>query len=162
MILKDFLEIFKTEFCNIKFDTETQSHTVSKKRALKVFGDSEIKKVDYTVIFADNFDDEKNPRSESMIAPAIVLTKNKRIGKKMPVLNTNDLPMDAEIEQFVEEAIEFLDAYDDENCIEEFYDVLQVMINILDRKGLLMKLNEGLEKHIKKIEKRGWDIKEFV
>lgn len=97
-----------------------------------------------------------------MIAPAIVLTKNKRIGKKMPVLNTNDLPMDAEIEQFVEEAIEFLDAYDDENCIEEFYDVLQVMINILDRKGLLMKLNEGLEKHIKKIEKRGWDIKEFV
>lgn len=80
----------------------------------------------------------------------------------MPVLNTTNLSMDIEIEQFVEEAIEFLDAYNDENCIEEFYDVLQVMINILDKKGLLIKLNKGLDKHIQKLEGRGWKIKEFV
>ena len=80
--------------------------------------------------------------------------------KIMPILNTKN--MDEEIEKLVEEVIEFIDAYDDDNCIEEFYDVLQVMINIMNMKGILYKMNTGLEDHIKKLEGRGWNIKEWI
>ena len=43
-----------------------------------------------------------------------------------------------------------------DEVIEESYDVIQVVVNILYRLGLLEFMSEGLEKHIEKLKKRGW------
>ena len=81
---------------------------------------------------------------------------------KFPVLDVSKKSMDTEISKFVEECTEFIDAYNDDNCIEEFFDVMQVMVNILSKKGLLNKLNTGLENHNKKIRSRGWKIEKYL
>lgn len=43
-----------------------------------------------------------------------------------------------------------------DEVIEESYDVIQVVVNILYRLGLLEFMSEGLKKHIEKLKKRGW------
>ena len=47
-----------------------------------------------------------------------------------------------------------------DNVIEESYDVIQVVVNIIDRLGLMDYMQEGLEKHIEKLKGRGWEFKE--
>ena len=48
-----------------------------------------------------------------------------------------------------------------ENIIEEFYDVIQSMLQLMIFEGLtLEEIIEGQEKHYKKLEKRGWKFNE--
>ena len=48
-----------------------------------------------------------------------------------------------------------------ENVIEEFYDVIQSMLQLMIFEGLtLEEIIEGQEKHYKKLEKRGWQFNE--
>ena len=46
-----------------------------------------------------------------------------------------------------------------DNVIEEGYDVIQVVVNIIDRLGLIDYMQEGLERHIEKLKGRGWKFK---
>ena len=48
-----------------------------------------------------------------------------------------------------------------ENVIEEFYDVIQSMLQLMIFEGLtLEEIIEGQEKHFEKLEKRGWQLNE--
>ena len=48
-----------------------------------------------------------------------------------------------------------------ENIIEEFYDVIQSMLQLMIFEGLtLEEIIEGQEKHFEKLEKRGWKFNE--
>lgn len=46
--------------------------------------------------------------------------------------------------------------------IEEFFDVIQVMINILHRYDITYKLEDGLQDHIEKLVSRGWNIENWL
>lgn len=51
--------------------------------------------------------------------------------------------------------------YDKENIIEEFYDVIQSMLQLMIFEGLtLEQIIEGQEKHFEKLEGRGWKFNE--
>lgn len=87
-----------------------------------------------------------------------------------PILDTRCYKFQEELDKLKEETGELLEAIDlyrgekDEeviliardNVIEESYDVIQVVINILYRLGLLEFMSYGLEKHIDKLKDRGW------
>ena len=45
------------------------------------------------------------------------------------------------------------------DVIEESYDVIQVVINIIYKLGLMDYMSEGLEIHIEKLKRRGWKFK---
>ena len=79
-----------------------------------------------------------------------------------PVSNENlDLgellgKLDEEYEEFLS-AVEFSD---NENLLEEFYDVIQVMVNILDKVDINTKeIESGYFKHHRKLLDRGWEFK---
>ena len=79
-----------------------------------------------------------------------------------PVSNENldlgDLliKLDEEYEEFLS-AIEFAD---DDNALEEFYDVIQVMVNILDKIDITTKeIESAYFKHHRKLLERGWEFK---
>ena len=79
-----------------------------------------------------------------------------------PVSNENldlgDLliKLDEEYEEFLS-AIEFAD---DNNALEEFYDVIQVMVNILDKIDISTKeIESAYFKHHRKLLDRGWEFK---
>ena len=87
---------------------------------------------------------------------------------KFPILDTADIPFEIELEKLREETEELIEAanlYNNneviciDEVIEESYDVIQVVVNILYRLGLLEFMSEGLEKHIKKLKARGWNFK---
>ena len=66
------------------------------------------------------------------------------------------LKLDEEYEEFLS-AIEFAD---DDNALEEFYDVIQVMVNILDKVGITTKeIESAYFKHHRKLLERGWEFK---
>lgn len=51
--------------------------------------------------------------------------------------------------------------HDKDNIIEEFYDVIQSMLQLMIFEGLtLEEIIEGQEKHFEKLEKRGWEFNE--
>ena len=73
-------------------------------------------------------------------------------------LNSGELllKLDEEYEEFLS-AIEFVD---NENALEEFYDVIQVMVNILDKMGITSKeIESAYFKHHRKLLDRGWEFK---
>ena len=73
-------------------------------------------------------------------------------------LNSGELllKLDEEYEEFLS-AIEFID---NENALEEFYDVIQVMVNILDKMGITSKeIESAYFKHHRKLLDRGWEFK---
>ena len=79
-----------------------------------------------------------------------------------PVSNENldlgDLliKLDEEYEEFLS-AIEFAD---DDNALEEFYDVIQVMVNIMDMLEISTKeIESAYFKHHRKLLDRGWEFK---
>ena len=79
-----------------------------------------------------------------------------------PVSNENlDLgellgKLDEEYEEFLSE-VEFSD---NENLLEEFYDVIQVMVNILDKIDINTKeIENAYFKHHRKLLDRGWEFK---
>ena len=65
--------------------------------------------------------------------------------------------------KFEEECDEFLSAIefgDNENVLEEFYDVIQVMVNILDKIDINTKeIESAYFKHHRKLLDRGWEFK---
>ena len=66
------------------------------------------------------------------------------------------LKLEEEYDEFLS-AIEFAD---NENIIEEFYDVIQVMVNILDKVGITNKeIESAYFKHHRKLLDRGWEFK---
>lgn len=90
-----------------------------------------------------------------------------------PILDTSCYEFKEELDKLKEETEELLEAIDiyrennDEEIaliardgvIEESYDVIQVIINILYRLQLLELMSNGLEKHIEKLNDRGWEFK---
>ena len=86
-----------------------------------------------------------------------------------PILDTRNYEFQEELDKLKEETEELLVAIDKykgkeeiiliDEVIEESYDVIQVVVNILYRLGLLEFMSEGLEKHIKKLKARGWNFK---
>ncbi|WP_307993813.1 hypothetical protein [uncultured Intestinibacter sp.] len=85
-----------------------------------------------------------------------------------PILDTRNYEFQEELDKLREETEELIEAANKYNqnevicideVIEESYDVIQVVVNILYRLGLLEFMSEGLEKHIKKLKARGWNFK---
>ena len=73
-------------------------------------------------------------------------------------LNSGELllKLDEEYEEFLS-SIEFID---NDNALEEFYDVIQVMVNILDKMGITTKeIENAYFKHHRKLLDRGWEFK---
>ena len=73
-------------------------------------------------------------------------------------LNSGELllKLDEEYEEFLS-AIEFAD---NDNALEEFYDVIQVMVNILDKVDITTKeIESAYFKHHRKLLDRGWEFK---
>ena len=73
-------------------------------------------------------------------------------------LNSGELllKLDEEYEAFLS-SIEFVD---NDNVLEEFYDVIQVMVNILDKMGITTKeIESAYFKHHRKLLDRGWEFK---
>lgn len=86
-----------------------------------------------------------------------------------PVLDTSEIKFEVELDKLNEETEELLEAvmkYKDnevitiDNVIEESCDVIQVVINILYRLGLLKFMPEGVEIHKEKLKSRGWKFEE--
>ena len=66
------------------------------------------------------------------------------------------IKLDEEYEEFLS-AIEFAD---DDNALEEFYDVIQIMVNILDKVDINTKeIENAYFKHHRKLLSRGWEFK---
>lgn len=75
-------------------------------------------------------------------------------------LDRNKLPNEKEqIIKVVEEMYEFINATGDENQLEEFYDLVQASLNLLQiRNFTLQEIQEAEQKHIEKLRKRGWNV----
>lgn len=75
-------------------------------------------------------------------------------------LDIHQLPNEKEqIIKVVEEMYEFLNAAGDENQLEEFYDLVQSALNLLQIRGFNLKeIEEAEQKHVEKLRKRGWNI----
>ena len=66
------------------------------------------------------------------------------------------IKLEEECDEFLS-AIEFADS---DNALEEFYDVIQVMVNILDKIDTTSREVEGgYFKHHRKLLDRGWEFK---
>ena len=66
------------------------------------------------------------------------------------------LKLDEEYDEFLS-SIEFVD---NENALEEFYDVIQVMVNILDKIDTTSReIESAYFKHHRKLLDRGWEFK---
>ena len=79
-----------------------------------------------------------------------------------PVSNEN-LDIEELLGKLGEEYEELLSAVefsDNENLLEEFYDVIQVMVNILDKIDINTKeIESAYFKHHRKLLDRGWEFK---
>ena len=72
-------------------------------------------------------------------------------------LSINNLELSYHYKHLFEDKI----PYDKENIIEEFYDVIQSMLQLMIFEGLtLEEIIEGQEKHFEKLESRGWKFNE--
>ena len=79
---------------------------------------------------------------------------------KMKFLDIEKLPEEkGQIVKVIEELYEFINAKNDENQLEEFYDLVQASLNLLQiRNFTLQEIQEAEQKHIEKLRKRGWNI----
>lgn len=85
--------------------------------------------------------------------------------KKFPVLDIDEITTLEELEKLQEEVGEFIQAIENEdmdNMKEEFFDVIQVLVNIMNRYNLVDDLEDDLEVHIEKLRKRNWEIKKYI
>ncbi len=77
-----------------------------------------------------------------------------------------DITKQEQIIKFIEEVTEFISAvnYKCEACkIEEFYDVVQVGLGILDIEGIsIQDIQYGLKLHNDKLLSRGWKFKDSI
>lgn len=82
--------------------------------------------------------------------------------KPMPIelksIDLDEVTTWEQLEKFIEEKNEFLQAIaarDKENSIEEFWDVVQVMIGVLQKHNISVKdIEKGYPKHLEKIKNR--------
>ena len=79
---------------------------------------------------------------------------------KMKFLDIEKLPDEkGQIVKVIEELYEFINATNDENQLEEFYDLVQASLNLLQIRNFTLKeIQEAEQKHIEKLRKRGWEI----
>ena len=79
---------------------------------------------------------------------------------KMKFLDIEKLPDEKrQIVKVIEEMYEFINAKNDENQLEEFYDLVQASLNLLQiRNFTLQEIQEAEKKHIEKLRRRGWNI----
>jgi hypothetical protein len=99
------------------------------------------------------------------------VSKNGKHGFYFPILDTSEIGFEIELEKLKEETEELLGAVIKyktnefeliDNVIEESYDVIQVVVNIIDRLGVMDYMTEGLERHIEKLRRRGWKFKNEI
>ena len=78
-------------------------------------------------------------------------------------LSNENLDLGELLIKLEEECDEFLSAIecaDNDNALEEFYDVIQVMVNILDKIDISTKeIESAYFKHHRKLLDRGWEFK---
>lgn len=79
---------------------------------------------------------------------------------KMKFFDIEKLPDEkGQIVKVIEELYEFINAKNDENQLEEFYDLVQASLNLLQiRNFTLQEIQEAEQKHIEKLRERGWNI----
>lgn len=102
------------------------------------------------------------------------LAEKSKNGFYFPTLDTSKIDFEVELEKLKEETEELLEAaikYKTNKLqqfelkdyvIEESYDVIQVVVNIIDRLGIMDYMTEGLEEHIEKLKSRGWKFKNEI
>lgn len=97
------------------------------------------------------------------------VSNNGKPGFNFPILDTSEIAFEVELDKLREETEELIGAaikyktneiVTIDNVIEESYDVIQVVINLIDKLELTDYMQEGLEKHIEKLKGRGWEFKE--
>lgn len=97
------------------------------------------------------------------------VSNNGKPGFNFPILDTSEIAFEVELDKLREETEELIGAaikyktneiVTIDNVIEESYDVIQVVINLIDKLELTDYMQEGLEKHIEKLKGRGWKFKE--
>ena len=84
---------------------------------------------------------------------------------KFPALDISKYTTLEELNKLQEEVQEFKVALlldDEDNMLEEAWDVIQVLINILNRYELTDYLEESLYIHKKKLMSRNWKIDKFI
>lgn len=82
---------------------------------------------------------------------------------ELPEGTTIDKQLDKVAEEYVEFMFAVADKDSNEEVLSEFYDVVQVMIGVLDLKGIDKdSIENGGIKHIRKLRERGWNIKDGV
>ena len=77
-------------------------------------------------------------------------------------LDMNKLGNEKEqIIKVVEEMYEFINAKNDEKQLEEFYDLVQASLSLLQvRNFTLQEIQDAEKKHIEKLKGRGWNMYE--
>lgn len=84
---------------------------------------------------------------------------NKKLKEEVTEFNYSILGYRLSKEHFIER--DFQMNFWKENIIEEFYDVIQSMLQLMIFEGLtLEEIIEGQEKHFEKLESRGWKFNE--
>lgn len=99
------------------------------------------------------------------------IEKMNKNDEKFPVLNTDEVDIEKQILKIREESEELIAIcrmYEagksvSNQVIEEAFDTIQTVVNIIDRFGLMMLFNEkNLDAHKKKLKNRDWDIKYYI
>ena len=82
------------------------------------------------------------------------------LSMQMKFLDIEKLPDEkGQIVKVIEELYEFINATNDENQLEEFYDLVQASLNLLQIRNFTLKeIQEAEQKHIEKLRKRGWEF----
>ena len=82
---------------------------------------------------------------------------------ELPILDTEHISLQEQKEHVRQEFMEFLEADTKQNKIEEFYDIIQVMLSQLFKEGIQpFEIQQGLFTHINKLNTREWQIKGFI
>ena len=82
------------------------------------------------------------------------------LSMQMKFLDIEKLPDEkGQIVKVIEELYEFINATNDENQLEEFYDLVQASLNLLQIRNFTLKeIQEAEQKHIEKLKGRGWNV----
>lgn len=91
----------------------------------------------------------------------------------MPLLAENYISTIEQMMKVTEEQAEFIGAVakfeaesgtneEKEHIIEEFFDMIQASLGLLDKMGLINLLEEGRIKHMAKLIERGWEFKKMI
>ena len=81
----------------------------------------------------------------------------------LPILDTDHISLEQQKEHVRQEFQEFMEAETEENKIEEFYDVIQVMLSQLFKEGIEpFDILNGRNTHVRKLISREWDFKDVM